>query len=109
MATADPNARTSGEQALVLGDLSRIPGSKLKDAALADDDLLRQGFRYDVLALKKSCGDGSPRSNGGMHLVSWSSRLARDTEDFEPADDGYSLVQYRASVSGSSDRVARVP
>ena len=45
MATADPNARTSREQVLLLGDLLRIPGIKLEDAALADDDLLRQGFQ----------------------------------------------------------------
>ena len=53
---------------ILLGDLSRLPGFKLKDAALADDDLLRQGFQYDELAPKMSSGEGSPASNGGMHI-----------------------------------------
>ena len=51
-----------------MGKLSRIPGIKLKDATLAEDDLLRHCFRYDELAPKTSSGDASPRSNGGMHL-----------------------------------------
>lgn len=45
--------------------MSRI---NLKDAALADDNLSRQGFRCDELAPKTSSGDSSVRSNGGMHL-----------------------------------------
>ena len=39
----------------------------LKDAALANDDLLRQGFQYDELAPETSSGDDYLRSNGGMH------------------------------------------
>ncbi len=73
-----------------------MPGIKLKDAALADDDLLRQGFQYDELAPKMSSGGGSPRSNGGMHLrevvqsAGWTHR-----KEQTPTDDGHFLIQYR--------------
>ena len=70
---------------------------KHKGAALADDDLLGQGFRYDELAPKTSSGDGSQPSNGGMHLrgpVGW-----LDTrKKIKANNDWQFLIQYREST-----------
>ena len=65
--TADLDARRSRQQALLLENSFRIPGFNFKDAALAAEDLLRQGFQCDELAPERLSGDGSLRSNGGMH------------------------------------------
>lgn len=76
-----------------------MPGIKLKDAALAEDDLLRQSFRYDELAPKTSSGEGSQPSNGGMHLggMIQSAGWTRQ-KNLKPNDDGHFLIQYRASA-----------
>ena len=81
---------------------------KHKGAALADDDLLGQGFRYDELAPKTSSGDGSQPSNGGMHLrgpVGW-----LDTrKKLKLTMTGNSLSNTVNPLNGDSDRMARVP